>query len=155
MTVVNTGAVSRAVHVSVLALVLITVVFVAAASAAAAVPGIGVIRLGELASIGSSNLPKYSTVILAPHKYSYITQIKSASPATRVLGYKNPMSIVDCANVDTCSAGVTLAQAQAHDAAFPNDPWILRDAAGNPVRHPGYSYFWLGNVGPPPTGSSG
>jgi Hypothetical glycosyl hydrolase family 15 len=31
--------------------------------------------------------------------------------------------------------------------AYPNDPWILRDAAGNPVRNPGFSYFRLGNVG--------
>jgi Hypothetical glycosyl hydrolase family 15 len=142
-----TGAASRAVHVTVLAFILITLVSGAGASTTAAVPGIGVIRLGESASIGSSNLPRYATVILAPHKYSYIPQIKSASPGTRVLVYKNPMSIVDCPNVDTCSAGVTLAQARAHDAAYPNDPWILRDAAGNPVRNPSYSYFWLGNVG--------
>ena len=142
-----TAAASRAVHATVLAFVLITVVSVAAASTAAAVPGIGVIRLGESASIGSSNLPKYATVILAPHKYTFIPQIKSASPGTRVLVYKNPLSIVGCPNVHTCSAGVTLAQARAHDAAYPNDPWILRDATGKPVRHPGFSYFWLGNVG--------
>jgi hypothetical protein len=142
-----TGAASRAVHVTVLAFILITLVSGAAASTAAGVPGIGVIRLGESASIGASNLPRYATVILAPHKYRYIARIKSASPGTRVLVYKNPLSIVGCPNVDTCSAGVTLAQARAHDAAYPNDPWILRDAAGNPVRNPGFSYFRLGNVG--------
>ena len=108
-----------------------------------------------MASIGTSNLPKYSTVILAGHKYSYISQIKSASPATRVLVYKNPLSIVDCANVDSCGAGVTLAQAQAHDAAFPGDPWILRDAAGNPVRTPASPIFGSGTLARPPTDNSG
>jgi hypothetical protein len=145
------GAASRVLPASVRALVLIVVgVLVPAAVAVAApVPGIGVLRLGEAASVGTSNLPKYSYVILAPHKYTYIAQIKAASPSTKVVGYKSAVALSEgCGSlVDTCVSGITYEQALAHDAANPGDPWVLRDASGKSIVRPSASYLHLANVG--------
>jgi hypothetical protein len=130
-------------------LVLAAVALLVPAVARAAVPGIGVIRLGDSASIGASNLPRYSTVILSMHKYGQIPTIKRASPGTRVLGYKSSLAVAeDCGTmVDTCLSAITYEQALAHDAANPADPWLLRDAAGNSIVNPAYPYAHLANVG--------
>src|SRR5919108_376299 len=127
----------------------IACVFSFPASAGAATPGIGVERLGESASIGASNLPRYATVILAMHKSSYIPTIKSESPRTRVLGYKSSLAVASgCGSrFATCLSGITYDQALAHDAAHPDDPWLLRDTAGNSIVNPHNTYLHLANVG--------
>ena len=84
----------------------------------------------------TSNLPKYGNVILSVDKYSLMAGIKSASPTTRVTGYKSATEMADdCGTaltvVDTCRSAITYQQAFAHDSAYPNDPWVLRDSAGH------------------------
>ena len=69
------------------------------------------------------------SVLVAP---SLVSTVKSASPSTLVLQYKEAMSLADdCGTaVDGCRTGITYQQAAAHDSANPSDPWILRDSAG-------------------------
>jgi hypothetical protein len=66
-----------------------------------------------------------------------------------VLNYKQPMALRDdCGtSVDPCGSAITYQQAQAHDAANPGDPWILRDASGKPIPCANFAHVWLANVG--------
>ena len=75
--------------------------------------------------------------------------MKSASPSTLVLQYKEAMSLADdCGTaVDSCRTGITYQQAAAHDSANPSDPWILRDSAGKPIPNRSYAHDYLANVG--------
>ena len=73
---------------------------------------------------------------------SLIAKIKSASPQTKVLNYKEPMGLADdCGTpVDICRTGITYQQAAAHDSANPGDPWILRDSSGKPIPNRSYAH---------------
>lgn len=142
---------SRHVRATAVALILASILLLAPslATAASPTPGIAVHRLGSSASIGTSNLPRYSHVNLSMAEYGYIAAIKLASPSTEVLGEKAGMTMRDdCGTlVDTCGSGITYQQALAHDAANPNDPWVLRDAAGNSITHPAYPREHAADVG--------
>ena len=97
----------------------------------------------------TSNLPKYGNVVLSVDKYSLLAGIKSASPTTRVTGYKSAIELADdCGSmVDTCRSAITYQQALAHDSAYPNDPWVLRNSSGRVDGGAGLSDAHLANVG--------
>ena len=88
-------------------------------------------------------MPRYATVLVAP---SLVSTVKSASPSTLVLEYKEAMSLADdCGTaVDSCRTGITYQQAAAHDSANPSDPWILRDSAGKPIPSTSYAHVYSG-----------
>ena len=86
------------------------------------------------------------------NQYKYLADIKSKSPGTRVLGYKSATEMADdCGTTalgrEMCDSGITYQEAQAHDAAFPSDPWILRNASGQSMTAPAYPHAHLANVG--------
>ena len=67
-------------------------------------------------------------------------------------GYKSATEMVDdCGTaltvVDTCRSAITYQQALAHDSAYPNDPWVLRNSAGVSIVSPAYPAAHLANVG--------
>ena len=145
-----------AVRIAVLAFVLVSVGSLSSAGAATVVaqPGISVFKYPNN-TWSASSLPRYATeVVTTP---SLIAGVKSASPQTKVLNYKESMALADnCGtSVDTCQTAITYQQAQTHDAANPGDPWILQDASGKPIPNRSFAHVWLANVGPPPTSSSG
>ena len=51
------------------------------------------------------------------------------------------------ARVETCRSAITYQQALAHDSAYPNDPWVLRNSAGASITAPAYPNAHLANVG--------
>jgi hypothetical protein len=112
--------------------------------------GVGMLRLGDSASIGSAHFSHSAYVILSPFNGRLVPQIRAQSPNTTVLAYKSGMDLKSspfcAANVGQCETGVTYAEAVAHDAAAPADPWVLRDAAGNPMTG-GYPDNFLADVG--------
>ena len=58
--------------------------------------GISTIYFGSSSWSGStSNLPKYGNVILSVDKHTLLPGIKSASPTTRVTGYKSAIELSD------------------------------------------------------------
>jgi hypothetical protein len=64
----------------------------AQASSRPAVTGVGVVglsrfALGTSAAVGTATLPNYDYVVLGTSDSSYLPAIKSASPATTVLGF--------------------------------------------------------------------
>jgi hypothetical protein len=115
-----------------------------------AVAGIGMIRLGDTASIGSAHLPHSTYVVLSAFNGYLAKGIRAANPGTTVLAYKASMDLKSnqacVVNPSGCDTGITYAQAVAHDNASPNDPWILRDRDGHPMTG-GYPDNYLGDVG--------
>ena len=144
----STDALSRVARKAALVVVLAVVLICSSASAATevAVPGTSVVSLAESYMELRAPLPRYATVLVAP---SLVSMVKSASPSTLVLEYKEAMSLADdCGTaVDGCRTGITYQQAAAHDSANPNDPWILRDSAGRPISNTAYAHVFLANVG--------
>ncbi len=112
--------------------------------------GVGMIRLGDSASIGSAHFSRSAYVILSPFNAHLAPQIRTQNPATTVLAYKSSMDLKSspfcAANIGQCETGVTYAEAVAHDAAAPSDPWILRDSSGNSITG-GYPDNFLADVG--------
>ena len=109
---------SRATRMTGVLLVLSAVVGLA--SAAAAPPGTSVIRFGS----SSWSVSKYSTAIILFNEHQDISGIKSASPGTRVLGYKSGLEMMDnCGSlVEICHSGISYQQALAHDSAYTTSP---------------------------------
>src|SRR5437763_4486001 len=58
-----------------------------------AVRGIGMIRLGDSAKIGSAHLPQSAYVILSPFNGHLAKGIRAANPQTTVLAYKSSMDV--------------------------------------------------------------
>lgn len=114
--------------------------------------GVGMLRLGDSAAIGSTHFSHSAYVILSPFNFRLAPQIRAQNPGTTVLAYKASMDLKSsafCAATPAqCETGVTYAEAVAHDAAAPQDPWILRDANGGPMTG-GYPDNFLGDVGSP------
>jgi hypothetical protein len=112
--------------------------------------GVGMLRLGDSASIGSAHFSHSAYVILSPFNGRLVPQIRAQNPNTTVLAYKASMDLKSsafcAANIGQCETGVSYSEAVAHDAANPKDPWILRDASGNPMTG-GYPDNFLGDVG--------
>jgi putative glycosyl hydrolase-like family 15 (GHL15) protein len=100
-------------------------------------------------SWSAGTLSRYGSVVTGDP--DLIRQIKRASPSTLVLNYRESMGMQDnCgAYMSTCSTAITFQQAQSHDAAHPNDPWILRDGNGNPIANRSFGHIYLANVGSP------
>jgi Hypothetical glycosyl hydrolase family 15 len=142
----NFGTVTAAVLVALVA----TSVTWSASTRTQAVRGIGMIRLGDSAKIGSAHLPQSAYVILSPYNGYLAKSIRAANPQTTVLAYKSSMDVQSnafcAANPAGCATGITYAEATAHDKAFPSDPWILRDAGMRPVQG-AYPENYLGDVG--------
>lgn len=112
--------------------------------------GVGMIRLGDTASIGAAHFSHSAYVIVSPFNARLAAQIRATNSNTTVLAYKSSMDLNSeafcAANVGQCETGVTYAEAVAHDKAYPSDPWVLRDASGNPLTG-SYPGNYLGNVG--------
>ena len=49
--------------------------------------------------------------------------------------------------IETCSSAITYQQALAHDSAYPNDPWVLKNSSGASIVAPAYKNSHLANVG--------
>jgi Hypothetical glycosyl hydrolase family 15 len=96
---------------------------------------------------GPSSLSRYAQVVVT--NPGLIATTKKVSPQTKVLNFKDAMGLQDnCGtSVDTCQTAITYEQAQAHDAANPGDPWILRDSSGQPIPQRSFAHIWLANVG--------
>jgi len=141
------GALSRVARMAALVAVFTVVLVGSSASGATevAVPGTSVYRWPSM-TWPTSSLPKFASVVVQP---SLVSTVKSASPSTLVLQYKEAMSVADdCGTgVDGCRTGMTYQQAAAHDSAHPSDPWILRDSAGKPIASTSYAHNYLANVG--------
>ncbi|MBA3844640.1 MAG: hypothetical protein H0X39_18830 [Actinobacteria bacterium] len=122
-----------------------------AQSTSSTLAGVGMLRLGDSAAIGSVHYRNSRYVILSPYNIQYAARIKAGSPDTRILAYKSAMDLsASCADrVDICATGVSLAQAKAHDAASPSDRWIATDASGAPMVNANYPDDTLANVGSP------
>jgi hypothetical protein len=125
-----------------LALALLVVMSLSSASAATpvAVPGIAAIRLGG-ENYAQTHLPQYETVFLGPGRLWDLSYIKRYTSRTRVLQWTNISFLSKaCGNPapPTCPTAVGFSEALAHDQANPSDPWILRDAAGNPIGYRAY-----------------
>jgi hypothetical protein len=122
----------------------------ASATKTRTIAGVGMIRLGDSAKIGSEHLTRSAYVILSPFNGYLARGIRAGNPNTTVLAYKSSMDLKSnaacTANPAGCDTGITFAEAQAHDAASPKDPWILRDSHGNPMTG-GYPDNYLGDVG--------
>ena len=145
------AAASRALHVIALALALLVVMSLSSASAAtpAAVPGTAAIRLGG-ENYPQTHLPKYATVFLGPGRVWDLSYIKRFNARTRVLQWTDVSFLSKiCANPTPpgCTTAVGFSEALAHDQANPSDPWILRDAAGNPIGYKGYPSEFYANPG--------
>ena len=112
--------------------------------------GVGMIRLGDTASFGAAHFSHSAYVIVSPFNARLAAQIRATNSNTTVLAYKSSMDLNSeafcAANVGQCETGVTYAEAVAHDKAYPSDPWVLRDASGNPLTG-SYPGNYLGNVG--------
>jgi hypothetical protein len=112
--------------------------------------GVGMLRLGDSASIGSAHFSHSAYVIVSPFNARLVPQIRAGNAATKVLAYKASMDLKSspfcAAHGDQCETGISYAEAVAHDAANPKDPWILRDASGSPMTG-GYPDNFLGDVG--------
>ena len=121
-----------------------------AAGSGMATPGLSRLALGNAASVGTANLPRYGYVLLSPGEVGYIAQIKAASPGTKVLMYQSASEAVDyCSASDMvhCASAVSYQQALAHDQANPSDPWLLYSSAGVAQTMPSYPDSYLMNVG--------
>jgi hypothetical protein len=115
-----------------------------------AVPGVGIIRLGDTASLGAVHFPASSYVILSPHMTRYARSTRLLNPATRTLAYKSSMDLDMACVGAVCRTGVTYAEAEAHDAkAPPTDRWILTEASGIPILSRDYPQIALADVGSP------
>ena len=128
----SSDALSGVATTAALAVVVVVLICSSASGATAvAVPGTSVYRWPGM-TWSTSSLPKFASVVVAP---SLVSTVKSASPTTRVLKYKEAMGLADnCGtSVDSCRTGITYQQARAHDSANPSDPWILRDSGGKPI----------------------
>ena len=140
-------------HAALLVVVLV-VVSLSSASAATtvaplAVPGIAAIRMGG-DNYAQTHLPQYETVFLGPGRLADLSYIKQQSPGTRVLQWNDVGFLYKtCANPTqpTCPTAVSFNEALAHDQANPSDPWILRDAAGNPIGYRGFPNEVYANPG--------
>ena len=121
-------------------------------AAVRAVPGVGIIRLGDSASLGAVHFPASAYVILGPHLTRYARSTRALNPATETLAYKSSMDLdMTCAGgPSTCRTGVSYGEAQAHDAkAPPADRWVLTDASGSPMVSREYPQIALADVGSP------
>jgi hypothetical protein len=123
-------------------------------AAARAVPGVGIIRLGESASLGAAHFPASSYVILSPHMKQYARWTRALNPATRTLAYKSSMDLdmtpMCRAATAICRTGVTYAEAQAHDAGVPPaERWVLTETSGAPFVSQAYPDNALADVGSP------
>jgi len=80
---------------------------------------------------------------------SIIPTIKASNPHAKITTYVEPDAALDSctANQDTCGTAFSLGEVQAHDAANPGDPWLLRDSAGNPINYTFYPDAWVVDVG--------
>jgi hypothetical protein len=143
------GVASRAFHAIAVVFAVAVVVSLSAASAAthAAVPGIAAIRLGG-ENYAQTHLPQYETVFLGPGRLADLSYIKRYNARTRVLQWTDVSFLSKtCVNPTppTCTTAVGFNEALAHDQANPSDPWILRDAAGNPIGYKGYPSEFYAN----------
>ena len=114
-----------------------------------AVPAIAAIRLGG-ENYAQTHLPQYETVFLGPGRLADLSYIKQQGPGTRVLQWNDVGFLYKtCANPTgpTCPTAVSFNEALAHDQANPSDPWILRDAAGNPIGFRGFPNEVYANPG--------
>ena len=99
-------------HVAALAFVLVLVASLSSAGAATypvAQPGVSVFKYPNH-TWDPSSLPRYATeVVTAP---SLLAGIKTASPTTKVLNYKEAMALADNCGyaVDTCQTAITCVQ---------------------------------------------
>ena len=89
----STDALSRVARKAALVVVLTVVLICSSASAATevAVPGTSVYRWPSM-TWSTSSLPKFASVVVAP---SLVSTVKSASPSTLVLQYKEAMGLAD------------------------------------------------------------
>ena len=143
-------------HVAALAFVLVLVGSLSSAAAATPVaqPGISVFKYPNN-TWSASSLPRYATeVVTTP---SLIAGVKSASPQTKVLNYKESMALADnCGTaVDTCQTAVTYQQAQTHDAANPAIGGSCWMRAASRSRTGALPMSGWRTSAPPPTSSSG
>jgi len=97
-------------------------------------------------------LPSYAYVLLSTSESDYIPSIKAASPGTKVLAYQSASEADDnCSPAAVaalnCATPISYQQAQAHDAANPSDPWVLRKSDGSSLTMPGYPANHVVNVG--------
>lgn len=103
-------------------------------------------RYGQSADVASQHLHRYAYVVLGD--VSYVPRIKRLSRSTKVLRYETAPELVDnCVPASKWCPGITFQQAKVHDAAHPDDPWILRTSTGGSLVNPHYPYEHLANVG--------
>jgi hypothetical protein len=119
-----------------------------------AIPGVGLIRLGDSAPLGAAHFPASSYVILSPHEKRYAISTHALSPSSLTLAYKSSMDLdlaSECRKISAvCPTGVSFAEAQAHDAkAAAGDHWILSDASGGAMVSRSFTQYALGDVGVP------
>ncbi len=144
------GFASRGLRAAGLAFVVGAIVVSPSFAASATTSGTSVVYFGNSSWTGStSNLSRYGNVVMTVDRHSLLAGIKSASPGTRVTGYKSAIEMVDdCGSaLDTCRSAITYQQALAHDNAYPNDPWVLRNSSGASITAPAYPNAHLANVG--------
>ena len=119
-----------------------------------AVPGVGMIRLGDSAALGAAHFASSSYLILSPHERRYAMSARKADPSIVTLAYKSAMGLdrsPECRRgVDTCPSAISFAETKEHDAnAPPSERWALSDDSGNPMLSHDYPEYALGDVGVP------
>lgn len=115
-----------------------------------AIPGLMLVYYGgtkaPIASLG-----KYDLVDMG-YRAADLAALKKQSPDTKAVLYKDVSIASASGNPGNptpvwCGGAISSAEALAHDAANPNDKWLLRDTAGNPIYDKSYPNDFLLNLG--------
>ncbi len=107
-----------------------------------AIPGTSKIRYtGNEGTVQGDG--RYGLVYLTASRTTDLQTIKTLSPTTKVIAYKDPSACTNGGATSTSvswNSPVSFEEAQAHDATVPTDEWLVYDApvGGNPIWDPNH-----------------